>query len=90
MYTMNCQLYEQMALDFYKPKHRYYEDLFQGLREEVQEVIEAESLDNIVEELGDVLWYITVIASGTGVNLSEVMMRNINKLERRTLSGKNT
>ena len=86
--NMNCQLYEKMALDFYKPGHRYYESLFQGLREEVEEVIEAETSENVLDELGDVLWYITIIASGLGASLDEVMMRNINKLEMRELKGK--
>jgi len=87
---MNCQLYEKMALEFYKPGHRHHDYLFHGLREEVEEVIEAESLEDTLDELGDVLWYVTVIANKMGVSLDKVMMRNINKLELRNLSGKNS
>jgi NTP pyrophosphatase (non-canonical NTP hydrolase) len=87
---MNCQLYERMALEFYKPGHRHHDHLFHGLREEVEEVIEAESLEDTLDELGDVLWYVTVIANKIGVGLDKVMMRNINKLELRNLSGKNS
>ena len=86
--NMNCQLYEKMALDFYKPGHRYHEYLFHGLREEVEEVIEADSLEDTLDELGDVLWYVTIIANKMGVSLDKVMMNNINKLERRELEGK--
>jgi len=38
---MNCQLYEKMALEFYKPGYSHHYYLFHGLREEVEEVIEA-------------------------------------------------
>ena len=96
--NMNCQLYEKMALEFYKPGHRYHVSegtllytlhyLFQGLNEEVEEVIEAESLEDTLDELGDVLWYVTIIANKMGVSLDKVMMRNINKLEIRELGGK--
>jgi len=62
--------------------------LFHGLREEVEEVIEAESLEDTLDELGDVLWYVTIIANKMGVSLDKVMMGNINKLEMRELGVK--
>lgn len=38
----------------------------------------------IVDELGDVLWYIARLADELGVDLSEVVDFNVEKLERRT------
>ena len=37
----------------------------------------------LVEELGDVLWYVAVLAHELGVPLSEVMEKNIEKLRKR-------
>lgn len=46
---------------------------------------------DMVRELGDVLWYVAAIASDLGITLQEVAEANINKLssrkERGTLSG---
>ncbi len=39
--------------------------------------------EDLVEELGDVLWYASLIAYALGVDLSEVMQKNIDKLKRR-------
>ena len=39
---------------------------------------------DIVDELGDVLWYIARLADELGVDLSEVVDFNVDKLERRT------
>jgi NTP pyrophosphatase (non-canonical NTP hydrolase) len=87
---MNCQLYENQALQFYERGHRHHDYLIDGLVEEVKEVMDAEENIELADELGDVLWYITVIANSKGFSLSEIMMRNINKLEVRKLSGKDT
>lgn len=38
----------------------------------------------IVDELGDVLWYVARLADELGVDLSEVVDFNVEKLERRT------
>lgn len=38
---------------------------------------------NIVEELGDVLWYVALICRTLGVSLDEVMQKNIEKLRTR-------
>lgn len=38
----------------------------------------------IVDELGDVLWYIARLADELGVDLSDVVDFNVEKLERRT------
>lgn len=46
----------------------------------------------IVKELGDVIWYITVFADSLGFKLSEVIERNLSKLqdrqERNVIAGK--
>lgn len=90
MRYMNCQLYENQALQFFERGHRYHEHLIDGLVEEVKEVMDAEENIELADELGDVLWYITVIANSKGFSLSEIMLRNINKLELRKLTGKDT
>lgn len=43
--------------------------------------------DKMVEELGDVLWYVAILAKGLGMNLSEVATRNIEKLMKRYPEG---
>ncbi len=39
--------------------------------------------EDLVKELGDVLWYIAETASGLGVSLSEVARLNLEKLHKR-------
>lgn len=41
----------------------------------------------IVEELGDVMWYVAMMSAALGVSLEEVMITNINKLKRRYPDG---
>lgn len=43
--------------------------------------------DAVVDELGDVLWYVAVAAVRCGVDLSEVAARNVAKLRRRYPDG---
>lgn len=43
--------------------------------------------DAVVDELGDVLWYVTVAAVRCGVDLAEVAERNVAKLRRRYPDG---
>lgn len=40
--------------------------------------------DELVKELGDVLWYLSAIATDLGVNLSEIAQTNLQKLEDRS------
>jgi len=88
---MQSNLYEKIALDFFKPGHKHHNDLMTGLREEVAEVNAAITLgtrSQVLDELGDVLWYVTVMANYEGSNLSEIMKINYEKLEDREINGK--
>lgn len=42
--------------------------------------VEEITIDHLVEELGDVMWYVANIASELNVTLDEVLKRNYNKL----------
>lgn len=46
--------------------------------------------DKLVNELGDVCWYIAILASGLNVDLETVMKKNIEKLQRRYPEGFDT
>jgi phosphoribosyl-ATP pyrophosphohydrolase len=88
---METKVYEYIALDFFTPGHRNHEELAKGLLEEAKEVLEAEDTGtrgDLLEELGDVLWYVTVMANQEGSSLSDLMMANFLKLENRILNGK--
>lgn len=39
--------------------------------------------DRLIEEIGDVLWYVAETASGLGISLEEVARRNLDKLHKR-------
>lgn len=43
--------------------------------------------DNVVDELGDVLWFVAMLARHLGVSLEEVMRRNLDKLADRQARG---
>ena len=43
--------------------------------------------DEVVKELGDVLWYVAALCSKLGVPLETVMERNIDKLKKRYPDG---
>lgn len=88
MNKINKELYQKLALEFYGDTHVHAQNLKAGLREEVEEVCTATSRKNLIDELGDVLWYVTVLADNAGLDLGDVMLANINKLERRALNGK--
>ena len=44
-------------------------------------------IDKVREELGDVLWYVTLAAHAVGYTLGDVMRNNINKLNKRYPNG---
>ena len=85
---MNSKLYQDLAAQFYNDDHKYADQLFDGLVSEAHEVYDALNEDQVIDELGDVLWYVTTIANIFEVSLEELMVNNINKLERRALNGK--
>ena len=43
--------------------------------------------DKLLDELGDVLWYVAITADGIGVQLEDIMLHNIDKLRRRYPEG---
>ena len=43
--------------------------------------------DKLIDEAGDVLWYLAELATGLGVSLEDIAMRNVEKLWRRFPSG---
>jgi NTP pyrophosphatase (non-canonical NTP hydrolase) len=45
--------------------------------------VSQEDLDNLAKELGDVVWYIAVMADSLGLSFEDVMQRNVEKLKSR-------
>jgi len=43
--------------------------------------------DKIIDELGDVLWYIAIMAKGIGVGMEEIAKHNVEKLKKRYPNG---
>jgi NTP pyrophosphatase (non-canonical NTP hydrolase) len=43
--------------------------------------------EKVIEELGDILWYIAVYSHDIGVDLQEIAQKNITKLEKRYPDG---
>ena len=71
------------------PKRREKEYLMIGLMNEAGEVGGAykkeirdrvDNTDLIIDELGDVLWYLTRLCDVYGVEISELMVNNMDKL----------
>ena len=71
------------------PKRREKEYLMLGLMNEAGEVGGAfkkeirdhvDNTDLILEEMGDVLWYLTRLCDVYGIKMSELMINNIDKL----------
>ena len=58
-------------------------DKFKKILRDKNGVISLAERDEIVKELGDVLWYVAMIAEYLEVPLSEVARANIDKLESR-------
>jgi NTP pyrophosphatase (non-canonical NTP hydrolase) len=88
---MQNEVYEELAISFFTPGHRHHDALEKGLKEEVYEVLEANAhgtREGLLDELGDVLWYITVMAKYEGSSLTELMEINRDKLTKREFYGK--
>jgi len=47
-----------------------------------------ENRAGIISELGDIMWYLSILSDILGTSLSEVMRLNINKLAMRKAAGK--
>ncbi len=43
--------------------------------------------DKLLDELGDVLWYIAITAKGIGVTLNDIATHNVDKLKKRYPKG---
>jgi len=50
-------------------------------------VVSREDLDELKKELGDVVWYIAVLAHSLGLSFEEVMRLNVAKLQDRQKRG---
>ena len=48
----------------------------------------SDQLHRIADELGDVLWYLAILADDLGVELEDVAKWNVDKLQRRMKSNK--
>lgn len=49
--------------------------------------IEDRDVDELAKELGDVIWYIAVLAHDLGLSLDDIMQRNLEKLKDRKNRG---
>ena len=49
---------------------------------------DGKSLDGVGLELGDVLWYLAILADDLGVDLEDIAKWNVDKLQRRMKSNK--
>ena len=93
---METKTYEHLIKDFLE-KNTTQETLFTGLASEFGEVMservketrnQMEKSKEILDELSDVLWYVTSIANSRGYTLGQLMIDNYLKLEKRNTQGK--
>lgn len=95
---LDFQSYQSLAMrTARKPDHAHLEFDLQhaaiGLAGEVGELADTvkrfvfyrQQLDkeNVVEELGDILWYLALAATAVGADLGKLAEQNIDKLKRR-------
>lgn len=50
-------------------------------------IVSQEDLGELAKELGDVIWYIAVMAHSLGLSLDDIMQRNLEKLASRQKRG---
>ena len=99
---MNFDEYQKTSFDFALSSAKNSQYLFAGLAGEAGELcsLYAKSVrdglsdtftDNVKKELGDVLWFVAVIAHYHGLSLQDVAQANVDKLqsrkERNVISG---
>lgn len=100
---MNVNEYQKKAMSFLNPElsgQQVLLNALMGLCGESGEAIDVmkkhlfqgHELDRekLVKELGDIAWYLAEAATGLGVDLSEVLQRNIDKLQNRYPAGFDT
>ena len=73
-----------------KVKKFFRDNQFEVMCEDAVAEIPAEKRMEIAKELGDVLWYVTAIASDIGYSLEEVAELNLSKLADRDQRGRLT
>lgn len=93
---MELNEYQRRAMDFAVPKAKCLEYLIPGLAAEAGEVagVYAKAVrkgipisrEKVVDELGDVLWFVQQTALQVGATLEEVAINNIEKLYQRRLN----
>jgi len=49
--------------------------------------VSEDDLNELAKELGDVVWYIAVLAHSLGLSLDDIMSRNVQKLQSRKARG---
>jgi NTP pyrophosphatase (non-canonical NTP hydrolase) len=99
-YTMNLNEYQRLAQRTSNKKADNIDHILNGLmglNGEAGECIDilkkyffqGHELDKgkLIDELGDVLWYIAETCEGIGVTMEEVAIRNIEKLKKRYPNG---
>ena len=97
---MNINAYQQEAMTLLNPEIPQKDVLLNalmGLCGESGEAIDlmkkhlfqghALDREKLIKELGDVAWYLAEAATGLGVDLSEVLQRNLDKLHARYPQG---
>jgi NTP pyrophosphatase (non-canonical NTP hydrolase) len=93
---MQTKVYTNQISQFFE-KGTTQETLFTGFASEVGEVMSERTTEvrkgetrtvEIIDELSDTLWYLTMIARTRGYTLEEVMKHGVAKLEDRKVNGK--
>lgn len=93
---MQLNKYQRLAMRTYKPDHGLTMPAL-GLcgeageyADEIKKIVHHDkpiSVERLVNELGDVLWYVAAAAESIGVTLDEVAQRNVEKLAKRYPEG---
>lgn len=63
-------------------------EFYSIMAKEVRDGVKAENSENLVKELGDILWFVAALAHDFGLSLDELAKLNLEKLEGRKNRGK--
>jgi NTP pyrophosphatase (non-canonical NTP hydrolase) len=97
---MTTNQYQNDAIKFALPKTRNLTYMVLGLTSEAGEVAgklkkvmrgdgtQRSVRDDLIDELGDVAWYLAGLCTQLKIPLEEVFARNLQKLESRQIRGK--